>query len=75
MLSAYFSRTGFVSIEFLPQGQNSNSDFFTEIILPSIVENLSIARPKLKATAAHLHINNAKPYNFRLSLQKSKNMD
>jgi hypothetical protein len=70
MPSAYFSRTGFVSIEFLLQGQNYNSHFFTEIILPSIIENLSVARPKLKATAAHLHIDNAKPHNSRLSLQK-----
>jgi histone-lysine N-methyltransferase SETMAR len=70
MLSAYFSRTGFVSIEFLPQGQNNNSHFFTEIILPSIVDNLSVARPKLKAPAAHLHINIAIPHNSRLSLQK-----
>jgi histone-lysine N-methyltransferase SETMAR len=70
MLSAYFSGTGFVSIEFLPQGQNYNSHFFKEIILPIIVENLSIVRPKLKATAAHLHIDNTKPHNSRLSLQK-----
>jgi histone-lysine N-methyltransferase SETMAR len=70
MLSPYFSRTGFVSIEFLPQGQNYNLHFFTEIILPSILENLSVARPKLKTTAANLHINNAKPHNSRLSLQK-----
>jgi hypothetical protein len=70
MLSAYFLRTGFVSIEFPPQGQNYNSHFFMEIILPSIVENLSVARPKLKATAAHPHTDNAKPHNFRLSLQK-----
>jgi hypothetical protein len=70
MLSAYLSRSGFVSIEFLPQGQNYNSHFFPEIILPSIVENLSVARPKLKATAAHLHIDNAKLHNSRLSLRK-----
>jgi hypothetical protein len=70
MLSAYFSRTGFVSIEFLPQRQNCNSHFFTEIILPSIVENISVARPKLKATAVNMHMDNAKPHNSRLSLQK-----
>jgi hypothetical protein len=69
-ISAYFSRTGFVSIEFLPQEQNCNSHFFTEIIPPSIVENFSVARPKLKATAAHLYINNAKPHNYRLPFQK-----
>jgi histone-lysine N-methyltransferase SETMAR len=70
MLSVYLSPTGFVSIEFLPQGQNYNSHFSTEIILPSIVENFSVARPKLKATATHFHIDNAKPHNSRLSLQK-----
>jgi hypothetical protein len=70
MPSAHFSRTGFVSIEFLPQGQNYNSHSFTEIIRPSIVENLAVARPKLKAKAARLNINNAKPHNSRLSLQK-----
>jgi hypothetical protein len=70
MLSACFSSTCFVSIEFLPQGQNYNSHFFTEIILPSSVKKPSIARPKLKGTAAHLHIGNTKPHHSRLSLQK-----
>jgi hypothetical protein len=70
MLSAYFSRAGFVSIEFIHQGQNYNSHFFAEFILPNIVENISVARPKLKATATHLHIDNAKPHISRLSLQK-----
>jgi hypothetical protein len=70
MLSTYFSRTGFVSIKLLPQGQNYNSYFVTEIILPSIVENLSVAGPKLKETAAHLHTDNAKSHNSQLSLQK-----
>jgi histone-lysine N-methyltransferase SETMAR len=69
MLSAYFLRTSFVSIEFLPQGQKYNSHFFTEIILPSVVENLSVARSKLKATADYLHVDNTKPHNCRLSLQ------
>jgi hypothetical protein len=66
MLSTYFSRTGFVSIELLPQGENYNSHVFTEIMIQSIIENLSVARSKLKATAAHLHIDNAKPHNSRL---------
>jgi hypothetical protein len=69
-LSAYFSHIGFVSIEFLPQGKNYNSHFFMEILLLSIVENLSVARLKLKTTATNLHIDNAKPHNSRLSVQK-----
>jgi hypothetical protein len=70
MLSAYLSRTGFVSIEFLPQRQKCNSQFFTETILPSLVAGLSVCRPKLKAKAAHLHGRNAKPYNSQLSPAK-----
>jgi histone-lysine N-methyltransferase SETMAR len=70
MLSAYFSRTGFVSIEFLPQGPKYNSQFVTETILPSLVARLSVRRLKLKATAANFHLNNAKPHNPRLSIEK-----
>jgi hypothetical protein len=70
MLSAYFSRTDFVSIEFLLQWQENNLQFFTETILPRIVESLSVCHSKLKPTAAHLHIDNAKSHNSRLSIQK-----
>jgi hypothetical protein len=69
MVSAYFSLTGFVSIECLPQGQKYNSPFFTETILPSLVARLSVHHPKLKATAAHLHSDNAKPHNARLCIE------
>jgi hypothetical protein len=70
MLLAYFSPTGFVSTEFLPERQKYNSQFFTETILPSLVTRLSVPRPKLKATAAHLHLAKAKPHNSRLSIEK-----
>jgi hypothetical protein len=70
MLSEYFSHTGFVSIGLIPQGWEYNSQFFTETILPSIVEKLSVSRPKLKETAVNLHIDNVKPHNSRLSIQR-----
>jgi hypothetical protein len=70
MLSAYFSRTGFVSIEFLPQRQKYNSQFYTETILSSLVASLSVRRPKLRATAAHLHLHNHRPDNSMLSIEK-----
>jgi hypothetical protein len=38
--------------------------------LPSFVARLSVCRPKLKATAAHLHLDSAKPHNSRLSIEK-----
>jgi hypothetical protein len=72
MLSAYILRTDFLSIEFLPQGQKYNSQFFTETTLLSIVASLLVRRPKLKARAACLHMDNAKPHNSRLSIQKMK---
>jgi hypothetical protein len=70
ILSAYFTCTGFVSIEFLPQGQKYNSQFFTETILPGLVARLSVRHAKLKATAAHLHFDNAKPHHSRMSIEK-----
>jgi hypothetical protein len=47
MVSAYFSRCGFVSVEFLPMEQKYNSQFFTETVLPSIEKKLADCRPKL----------------------------
>jgi hypothetical protein len=70
MLSAYFSRTGFISLESLPQRQKYNSQFFAETILPSLAENLSVCPPKLKSTAAYLLIESAKLHNSRLSIPK-----
>jgi hypothetical protein len=46
MLSVYFTRCGFVSIGFLPQGQKYNSQLFVETVLPSIEMNLAQRRPK-----------------------------
>jgi hypothetical protein len=40
IFSAYFSRCGFVSVEFVPMGQKYNSQFFIETVLPSIGRNL-----------------------------------
>jgi hypothetical protein len=47
MVSAYFWRCGFVSVEFLPMGQKYNSQFFTETVLPKIEKKLAECRPKL----------------------------
>jgi transposase len=70
MVSAYFSRCGFVFVEFLPMGQKYNSQFFTETVLPSIEKKLAECRPKLRTTAAHLHVDNAKPHTSKLSIEK-----
>jgi hypothetical protein len=68
MFSAYFSHIGSVSIDSLAQGQKYNSQFVPETLLPSLVATLSVSHPKLKAIAAHLHIDNAKPQNSPLSI-------
>jgi histone-lysine N-methyltransferase SETMAR len=74
MLSVYCTRCGFVSIEFLPQGQNYNSQFFIETVLPSIEMNLAQRRPKLRATGVHLHMDNAKSHRSKTSVQKIDEM-
>jgi hypothetical protein len=70
MVSAYFSRCGFASVEFLPMGQKGNSQFFTETILSSIENKLAECRPKLRTTATHIHVGNAKPHTSKMSIEK-----
>jgi hypothetical protein len=70
IVSAYFSGCGFVSVESLPMGQKYNSQFFTEIVLPSIEKKLGECGPKLRTTAFHLHVDNAKPLTSKMSVEK-----
>jgi histone-lysine N-methyltransferase SETMAR len=70
MVSACFSRCGFVSVEFFPMGQKYSSQFFTETLLLSIEKKLTECRPKLRTTAAHLHVDNAKPDTSKMSIEK-----
>jgi histone-lysine N-methyltransferase SETMAR len=51
-------------------GQKYNSQFFTEMVPPSIEEKLAECRPKLRTTAAHLHVDNAKPHTSKMSIEK-----
>jgi hypothetical protein len=62
VISTYFSRGGFASIEFFPDGQKYKSLFFTETVSPGIKRKLAESRPKLRPTAADLHIDNARPH-------------
>jgi hypothetical protein len=70
ILSAYFSYIDFIFIKILPQKLNYKTQFYTKITLLSIITILSLCCPKLKVTAAHLHINNSEPYHSRLSIHK-----
>jgi hypothetical protein len=74
MVSAYFSRRGFVSVEFLPMGQKYNSQFFAETVVPSIEKKLAECRPKLRTIAAHLHVDNAKPRTSKMSIEKIEDL-
>jgi hypothetical protein len=47
MISAYFTRQGFVSIEAFPETEQFNSVFFTEVILPNLVQSMSLLRLKM----------------------------
>jgi hypothetical protein len=75
MISAYFTRQGFVSVETLPETERFNSTFFTETILPSIVRSVSGFRPKMQAQGYWMLISNAKSHNPAFSLQKLKCWD
>jgi hypothetical protein len=70
MISAYFSRFGFVSVEFLPMGQQYNSQFFTETVLRNIEKKLAERRPKLPTTVVHLHVDKTKSHTSRMSIER-----
>jgi transposase len=74
MISAYFSRCGFVSVEFLPIGRKYHSQFFTEAVLPSIEKKRAGCRPKLRTTAAHLHVDQTKPHTSKMSSEKMEEL-
>jgi hypothetical protein len=74
MVSAYLSRCGSVSVELLPMGQKYNSQFFTETVRRSIEKKLEECRPKLRTTAAHLHVDNAKPHTSKMSIEKIREL-
>jgi hypothetical protein len=70
MISAYFSRCGFVSVEFLPMGRKYNSQSFIETVLLSIEKELAECHPKLRTRATHVHVDNAKPDTSKMSIEK-----
>jgi histone-lysine N-methyltransferase SETMAR len=70
VVSPYFSRCELVSVEFLPIGQKYNSQFFAEMVPPSIEKKLAECRPKVRTTAAHLHVDNAKLHTSRMPIEK-----
>jgi histone-lysine N-methyltransferase SETMAR len=70
MVSAYFSRCGFVSVEFLPMRRKYNSQVFSETVIPSIEKKLAECRPKLRTTADHLRVDKAKPQTSKMSIEK-----
>jgi hypothetical protein len=74
MMSAYFTRQGYVSVEALPETEGINSKFFTETILSNIVQPVSVFCPKMQAQGHSMQIDNAKPHNSALSLQKTEEL-
>jgi hypothetical protein len=74
MVSVYFSRCGFVSVEFLPMGQKYRSHFFSKTVLPRTEKKLAECRPKLRTTAAHLHVDTAKPHISKMSIEENEEL-
>jgi transposase len=70
MISVYFSRYGFESIEYVRQGQNYNSEFFADFVLTNLEYKLAIRRPKLRAKNVYLHVDNARPHTAKRSIAR-----
>jgi hypothetical protein len=70
MVSAFFTREGFISVESLPDTDRFNSTIDAQTVLPSIVRFVRVFRPKMHGRCYWMHIDNAKPHNSAFSPQK-----
>jgi hypothetical protein len=57
-----FSRTAIDAVVMLPSQESFNKDFFPGTVLPHVVEDRELTRPKLKAHGTFLHLDNAPPH-------------
>jgi hypothetical protein len=57
-----FSWEGIGGVVMLAVVQSLNKDFFAGTVLPSIVDDRALSRPKLKASGIFLHLDNAQPH-------------
>jgi hypothetical protein len=57
-----FCRTGIRAVVMLPAWQCFNKDFFAGTVLPSIVGDRALSRPKLKVSGTFLHLDIARPH-------------
>jgi hypothetical protein len=74
IMSAYFTRQRFTSVEPVPETKRFNSVFFGETFLLNIVQFVSVFRPKMQAQGYWMHIDNARSHNSALSFQKIEKM-
>jgi hypothetical protein len=54
-----FSWTGIGVVVVLPAGQRFNKDFFAGAMLPNIVDDRALSRPKLKANGTFLDLDDS----------------
>jgi hypothetical protein len=62
MISPYFTRQGFVSLETLPKTEQFNSTFFAETIFPNVVQGHC------------MYVDKATPHDSALSLKKTEEL-
>jgi hypothetical protein len=74
MISAYFTRQGFVSVEALPETERFNYIFFIDTILPNIVQSVNVFRPNMQVQGDWMQIDNAQSHNSALSFQKTEEL-
>jgi hypothetical protein len=74
IISVYFTRQGFVSVEALPETERFNFTFLIEIILLNIVQFVNVFRPKMQGQSYWMHIDNVQSHNSALSIQKTEEL-
>lgn len=70
MVTIFFSYSGFHVIDFLPKGQNFNSQYMINYILKKLEISIKKIRPKMGLKGMMIHMDNAKPHKAKIVIDK-----
>ena len=70
MITVFFGLRGFVLVNVLKKGERFNSAYMVNEILPSLSNEISKSRPKIGLKGIHIHIDNAKAHNSKMTMNE-----
>jgi len=73
MLTVLFSRMGILVVDFLPEGQNFNSEYMTSTIIPKLVAKIKETSTTKISYKWFIHLDNSPVHNSKLTITSIEN--